>query len=295
VNIRDLHYLVAVAREQHFGRAALACHVSQPTLSTQLKKLEDTLGVTLIERNNRKVLLTPIGETIVAQSQKVLQEIQTLEKLAEEQRDPFGGVFRLGVIPTVAPYLFPKILKPLQKAFPKLELQLTEAQTGVLTPLLDQGQLDAVIMALPTDVDGFEESLLYREPFLFAVSKQHPLANRKQVSVKVLDDEQVLLLEDGHCLRDQALAVCKSQGAVENANFRATSLETLRQMVSANHGITLMPKLAVPKVKGNVSYIPFKENEPHRDIGLCWRATSTRKRLLAKVSRLLVEQNLAGG
>jgi LysR family hydrogen peroxide-inducible transcriptional activator len=290
VNLRDLRYLVAVAEHRHFGRAADACFVSQPTLSTQLKKLEEELGVTLIERTHRQVLLTPVGERVVAQAQKVLREANQLSVIAEEYADPLGGDFRLGVIPTVAPYLLPKILGPIRKELPNLKTQLTEGQTAVISRMLRDGDLDAVILALPLEEDNMVEVKLYEEPFYLAVSRNHPKAGRKHVNVDDLDEEQVLLLEDGHCLRDQALEVCNSHNAVENTNFRATSLETLRQMVAADVGITLMPALAVPsKPPASVRYIPFRGNIPHRDIGLCWRKSSAREPLLERLAEILRE------
>ena len=291
MNIRDLRYLVAVAEHRHFGRAAEACHVSQPTLSTQLKKLEETLGVVLIERTNRQVMLSNVGERIVDQAHRVLREVNQLVNIAEQHRDPFGGDFRLGVIPTVAPYLLPKILGPVRKAFPQLRIQLNEGQTHQIVSRLKQGELDALILALPVEEENVITRALYREPFYFTVSSSHRLAGRKQVGVDDMDGERVLLLEDGHCLRDQALDVCEAHNAVENTNFRATSLETLRQMVRADVGITLMPELAVSKTAG-VRYIPFKgakDNVPHRDVGLCWRNTSTRTELLEQLAELLRE------
>ncbi len=288
MNLRDLKYLVAVAEHRHFGRAAEACFVSQPTLSTQLKKLEEELGVTLIERTNRQVLLTAVGERVVAQAQRVLREANHLKHIAEEYTDPLGGEFRLGIIPTVAPYLLPKILGPIRKHLPNLKTQLTEGQTAVIGRLLREGDLDAVILALPLEEENVVERKLYTEPFYMAVSRSHRLADRKKVSVEDLDDEQVLLLEDGHCLRDQALEVCNSHNAVENTNFRATSLETLRQMVVADVGVTLMPKLAVPaKPAAGIRYIPFRGEVPHRDIGLCWRKSSPREPLLEKLADVL--------
>lgn len=288
MNLRDLKYLVAVADQRHFGRAAQACFVSQPTLSTQLKKLEEELGVTLIERTNRQVLLTAVGERVVAQAQRVLREANQLATIAEEYADPFGGDFRLGIIPTVAPYLLPKILGPIRKSLPTLKIQLTEGQTAVISRLLREGDLDAIILALPLDEEKVVERQLYSEPFYMAVSRNHPLAGKKKVTVADLDHEQVLLLEDGHCLRDQALDVCASNNAVENTNFRATSLETLRQMVVADVGITLMPELAVPaKAAAGIRYIPFRGEIPHRDIGLCWRKSSPREALLDKLAHVL--------
>ncbi len=286
MNLRDLRYLVAVAEHKHFGRAAEACFVSQPTLSTQLKKLEDTLGVTLIERTNRQVMLSPAGEQIVEQAQKVLREVNTLTAMAEQYRDPLGGDFRLGIIPTVAPYLLPKILAPIRRAFPNLRLQLTEAQTAQITRMLKQGDLDAILLALPLNEENVAELELFKEPFLFAAATQHPKAKRANVALSDLEEEEVLLLEDGHCLRDQALDVCNAHKAVENTAFRATSLETLRQMVASNAGITLMPQLAVQK-GGGVRYVPFAGKPPYRVIGLCWRTTSTRLPLLEELGGVL--------
>lgn len=289
MNLRDLRYLVAVAEHKHFGRAAEACFVSQPTLSTQLKKLEAFLGVTLIERSNRQVMLSPAGELIVTQAQKILREVNTLTSMAEQFRDPLGGEFRLGIIPTLAPYLLPKILEPLRAAFPNLRLQLTEAQTAQVTRQLKQGDLDAILLALPLNEENICEVVLFDEPFLFAVGQRHPKAQQSQVTLDDLEDEQVLLLEDGHCLRDQALEVCSTHRATENTNFRATSLETLRQMVAADAGITLMPQLAVQQRDDAVRYIPFAGEPPHRVIGLCWRTTSTRAPLLQEMSDVLAD------
>jgi LysR family hydrogen peroxide-inducible transcriptional activator len=289
MNLRDLKYLIAVAEHRHFGKAADACYVSQPTLSTQIKKLEEELGVVLLERTNRQVMLTPVGERIVAQAQRVLREVNDLVHTAEEFRDPFGGEFRLGLIPTVAPYLLPKILGPIRKSFPNLKIRLTEGQTAVISEQLRSGDLDAVILALPLEEENVVEAELYREPFYFAVSKNHPKAGKREVALSDLDQEQVLLLEDGHCLRDQALEVCNSQNAVENTNFRATSIETLRQMVAADVGITLMPELAIPQRQGAVRYIPFKGSGPHRRIGLCWRGSSSRSALLQDMAGVLRE------
>ena len=287
MNLRDLRYLVAVAEHRHFGRAAEACFVSQPTLSTQLKKLEATLGVTLIERTNRRVMLSPAGEEIVAQAQKILREVNSLTAMAEHYSDPLGGDFRLGIIPTVAPYLLPKILGPIKKAFPNLRLQLTEAQTAQIVRMLKQGDLDAVLLALPLHEENIKEFELFKEPFLFAVSRRHAKARQKHVTLADLEDEEVLLLEDGHCLRDQALDVCNAHRATENVNFRATSIETLRQMVAANAGVTLMPQLAVQNKSAGVCYLPFSGERPGRMIGLCWRATSTRTPLLEGMGAVL--------
>ncbi|MBT5333706.1 MAG: LysR family transcriptional regulator, partial [Gammaproteobacteria bacterium] len=251
MNLRDLRYLVAVAEHRHFGRAAEACFVSQPTLSTQLKKLEETLGVMLIERTNRRVMLSPEGEQIVAQAQRILSEVNTLLALSEQLQDPLGGELRVGIIPTIAPYLLPQILGPIREAFPNLQLQLTEGQTSHITRLLKRGDLDAILLAIPIpDLhdENIEEFELYAEPFYLAVGEHHAKAECQTVTPEDLDGESVLLLEDGHCLRDQALAVCHAHRGVESKSYSATSLETLRQLVGAGMGVTLMPEFAVPLV-----------------------------------------------
>jgi LysR family hydrogen peroxide-inducible transcriptional activator len=292
MNLRDLKYLVAVAEHQHFGRAAEACFVSQPTLSTQLKKLEQTLGVTLIERTNRRVMLSPEGEQIVAQAQRILVEVNSLIAMSEQLRDPMGGELRLGIIPTIAPYLLPKILAPMAAEFPNLNIQLSEGQTSQITRMLKHGDLDAVLLALPLPLqeENIEEFELYTEPFLFAVAADHPKSQRSSVSTGDLQGEEVLLLEDGHCLRDQALAICHAHRGIESSNFSATSLETLRQLVAANMGITLMPELAVAvgsDTQPEVHYIPFEGDVPSRTLGLCWRSSSTRGELLADLAAAL--------
>ena len=287
MNLRDLKYLVAVAEHRHFGRAAEACFVSQPTLSTQLKKLEETLGVTLIERTNRQVMLAAEGEKIVEQAQRILAEVNILTAMSEQIREPMGGDLRLGVIPTIAPYLLPKILGPIGKDYPKLKINLTEGQTAQILRMLKQGELDAVILALPVNEDNVEEFELYDESFLLAVSSNHPKANRSLADTKALEGENVLLLEDGHCLRDQALAICQTNGGVESSGYSATSLETLRELVSAGLGVTLMPELATQcsgDSAASVKYIPFSDQSFSRKVGLCWRKSSTRGELLNEFS-----------
>ena len=297
MNLRDLKYLVAVAKHRHFGRAAEACFVSQPTLSTQLKKLEGRLGVTLIERAGKRVLLTPPGAAIVAEAEQALRHVDALVQIAAQHRHPLGGELRLGVIPTVAPYLLPKILPAVRSAFDELSLKLTEGQTATLLALLDAGDIDAAVLALPSGAAGVCERALYREPFLLAVGAAHPLAGRRGATLADLEAEAVLLLEDGHCLRDQALDVCKTHGAVENTNFRATSIETLREMVAANIGVTLMPLLAVKRDDG-VRYAPFRDADPpQRQVGLIWRASSPRRALMEALAERLVnvmETHLGG-
>lgn len=293
MNLRDLRYLVAVAEHRHFGRAAEACFVSQPTLSTQLKKLEETLGIVLFERGNRRVMLTPEGEQVVQQTQRILVELNALTALSEQLRDPLGGDLRVGIIPTIAPYLLPKVLAPLRKAFPNLRIQLTEGQTANITRMLKQGELDATLLALPLGEENVNETPLYDEDFVLAVPAGHPKAQLAEVDANDLEGEEVLLLEDGHCFRDQALEVCQAHYGIENKSYSATSLETLRQLVAAGVGVTLIPQLAVPEdasPSDNVRYIPFKArggDRPMRSLGLCWRASSTRSELLQEVASVL--------
>lgn len=297
MNLRDLRYLVAVAEHRHFGRAAEACFVSQPTLSTQLKKLEETLGIVLFERSNRRVMLTPEGEQVVQQTQRILVELNALTALSEQLQDPLGGDLRVGIIPTVAPYLLPKVLAPLRDAFPNLKIQLAEGQTANITRMLKHGDLDATLLALPLGEENVEEVALFDEDFIFAVPADHPKAQLSEVDAQDLEGEEVLLLEDGHCFRDQALEVCQAHRGIESKNYSATSLETLRQLVAAGVGVTLIPQLAVPeeiKPSDRVRYIPFKirskahgAEHPMRTLGLCWRASSTRSELLQDVASVL--------
>lgn len=286
MNLRDLRYLIALADLRHFGKAAAACFVSQPTLSMQIKKLEESLGVPLLERAARQVLLTATGERVVEQARRVLREVQVLERVAQQARDPFRGELRLGIIPTVAPYLLPSALPKLRKALPDIKLQLIEAQTATLVRLLVTGEVEAVIVALPLDIERCVQRSLYVEPFLLAVAKDHPKARRKFVTIADLAGEQVLLLEDGHCLRDQALDICSAAGAEENTSFRATSLETLRQMVSAGAGVTLMPERAMNGA--DIRFLPFRgADAPHRVIGLVWRESSARSAVLNTLAAAL--------
>lgn len=288
MNLRDLKYLLAVAEHRHFGRAAEACFVSQPTLSTQLKKLEEFLGVVLVERTNRQVLLTPVGERIVAQAAVVLREVDEIQRIAAQSRDPFGGELRVGIIPTVAPYLLPRILPRLRTAFPALQLLLHEGQTLTICEKLRRGELDALILALPVELEYVSIRPLYDEDFLLAVHPSDPLAQHNRIDIEMISRKPLLLLEDGHCFRDQALDVCKSSGAVENTSFSATSIETLRQMVSSQVGITLMPALAVHEEDADIAYVRFDAPPPHRRIGLVWRESSSRSELMEAIAEVLV-------
>lgn len=280
MNLRDLEYLVAVDSYRHFHKAADACFVSQPTLSGQLKKLEQHLGVQLVERGRRqRVLLTPVGQQVVARARRMLQEAQEIEQLARLSQDPFYGPLRLGLIPTLAPYLLPHIVRPLKQAWPELELLLQEVQTLPLLAQLGEGLLDAGLLALPVSGEGLVTRPLFEEPFWLAAYPEHPLAGRKRIKVADLRDETLLLLDDGHCFRDQALEICFSAGAHEKTSFRGTSLETLRQMVSARSGLTLLPELAIGADHQDLIMIPFAEPQPTRSVGLVWRQGSPRTKV----------------
>ena len=279
MNLRDLRYLVALADERHFGRAAERCHVSQPTLSAQLRKLEDYLGVPLIERQPRRVSMTETGDKVVARARRLLQEADAIVELCRADRDPLAGELRLALIPTVGPYLLPKVVTRLKRALPRLKLLLYEYQTAQLLEKLRDGEIDLGILALPVPTDGLESLVLYEEAFVLAAPDSHPLAKRDKVRVDDLKNETLLLLEDGHCLRDQALEVCSRIRVNEEEDYRATSLETLRQMVAAGHGITLLPQLATTGPRGatrGLKVRPFTHPAPARSIGAVWRKSTTR-------------------
>jgi len=289
MNLRDLLYLAAVAKHLHFGRAAEECNISQPTLSMQLKKLEDTLGVQLFERTNKSVMLTPIGKDITQRAERILSEAAQIRTLAKASKDPFAGEIRLGIFPTLAPYLLPTLMPKLKKQFPKLNILLVEEKTPLLIEKLTSGELDAAILAMPVAND-FAQMRLFEEPFLLAVPSSHKLAGKKSIALSDISNETMLLLEDGHCLREQALEVCHMIGAGESKNFRATSLETLRHMVASGGGITLIPKLATLDGDLNLRYVHFKKPAPSRTIGLYWRKTSAREPLLKEIGAGMQKQ-----
>ncbi|MCP1584950.1 LysR family transcriptional regulator [Pseudoxanthomonas mexicana] len=277
MNLRDLKYLVALADHKHFGRAAAACYVSQPTLSTQIKKLEDELGVPLVERAPRKVMLTPAGRDAAERARRIVAEVEQMKEAARRSQDPEAGTVRLGMFPTLGPYLLPHVVPRIRARFPHLELLLVEEKSDVLLSRLREGKLDAGLLALPVADDQLHTEFLFEEPFLLAVPESHPLAQRGSLTLAELSHQQLLLLEDGHCLREQALDVCRLSGANEKSEFRATSLETLRQMVAADVGITLLPTLAVkPPVarSPNIHLLGFSDSHPSRRIAMVWRKSS---------------------
>lgn len=292
MNIRDLRYLVALAEHRHFGHAAEACFVSQPTLSTQIKKLEEELGVALVERAPRRVMLTPVGRDIAERARAILDQVDQLRQAAQRSRDPEAGTVRLGLFPTLGPYLLPHVVPLLRQRFPQLELLLVEEKTEVILAQLREGRLDAGVLALPVHDDQLHVEALFKEPFVLAVPEHHALADRASLDLDDLAEESLLLLEDGHCLRDQALDVCRLAGAGEKTGFRATSLETLRQMVAANVGITLLPSLAVkPPVppSGNIRLVPFTGRAPSRQIAMVWRRSSAMSDFLGKLAGVFRE------
>jgi LysR family hydrogen peroxide-inducible transcriptional activator len=290
MNLRALQYFVKLAELQHFSRAAEACFVSQPTLSTQIMKLEEELGVQLVERIPRKVKLTPVGQEIADRARHVLRDIDQIHMAARRSRDPETGSLRLGIFPTLAPYLLPHVVPGIRQRFPSLKLQLAEEKTEDILRLLDNGELDAALLALPLDDDGLEVEILFEEPFMLAMPRSHPLVDKPDIGLDDLDGRELLLLADGHCLRDHALEVCALAGAHERVDFHATSMETLRQMVAAEVGITLMPILAVKPpiaITENMVLRPFSRPAPSRTIALVWRRSSPLGDLMRNLAKCL--------
>ena len=292
MTLRELQYIVAVADTGNFSRAAETVHVSQPTLSAQVRKLEETLGVTLFERAPRRVLPTDVGEQVVAHARRILSETEALRETANAARDPLSGRFRLGAIPTLAGYLFPTLVPQVARALPELRLVLVEEKTDVLVSRLRGGRLDAALLALPLPDESLEWTKLFDDPFFLAVSDTDPMAGRRSVRAGDLEGQSLLLLEDGHCLRDQSLAVCGVTGAAEDADFRATTLETLRQMVLAGSGRTLMPGVAMPDNRRGMAadglrYVPFEGRGMSREIVLAWRGTTRRGAVIEAVAGML--------
>lgn len=284
MNLRDLQYLTALAEYRHFGRAAEASFVSQPTLSTQIRKLEDELGVTLVERGPRQAMLTPVGKAVVERARDALGQVDEIRRIAKRMRDPEAQTLRLGLFPTLGPYLLPHALPEVRKRYPRLDLLLVEEKTDAILTRLREGRLDAVIVALPVPDDGLHTEFLFEEPFVLATPAGHPLAAKRSLVVDDLVNRDLLLLEEGHCLREQALAVCQLAGAAERGGFRATSLETLRYMVAGGTGITLLPVLATQPPTAPVeglSLTPFSKNAPSRRVAMLWRDSAASQDLLA--------------
>jgi LysR family hydrogen peroxide-inducible transcriptional activator len=286
MNLKDLKYLVALADTGHFGRAAERTFVSQPTLSAQLKKLEEYLGVKLVERHPKNVQLTDVGKQVVARARRMLNEGDEIIALARNNTDPLAGKLKVALIPTVGPYLLPRVMQKIRKALPNLGLMLYERQTEDLLKRLRDGELDLGIVALPVELEGLEARALYQEDFTVALPNSSPLAQKSSIKVADLKGQTLLLLEDGHCLRDQALEVCNRVDIREAEDFRASSLETLRHMVVAGLGVTLMPELAVESPFGSqrgLTIRQFAKPAPSRTVGAVWRKSSTRAAAIGAV------------
>lgn len=288
MNIRDLQYLVAVHDLNNFSKAAERCHVSQPTLSGQLKKLEEELGASLMERSTRQILFTQLGEGVVSQARNILLGVEHIKNLARQSDDPMSGDFHLGLIPTIGPFLLPLVMPALNSEFPNLNLYLYELRTEQLIQKLLKGQLDAAILAKLSWDHPVQERHLYDENMNLAVVDSDPLASQPNpVSREVLEDRDVLMLEDGHCLRDQAMGVCFSAGAIEDNRFQATSMDTLLHMVATGAGMTLIPELACNTDISGIKYLTFDEPRPNREIVMLMRNNSARKTAIEGIANVI--------
>ncbi|AHV93515.1 LysR family transcriptional regulator [Bordetella holmesii] len=303
MTLTELKYIVAVARERHFGRAAEACFVSQPTLSVAIRKLEDELGVTLFERGGAEVGVTPIGQRIVAQAQKVLEESASIKEIARQGHDPLEGPLRVGVIHTIGPYLLPRLVPEQIARTPQMPLLLQENFTVRLVELLRQGEIDCAIMALPLPEAGLVTQPLYDEPFLVAVPHDHEWAQRKSIDAQDLKQQTMLLLGSGHCFRDQVLEVCPELSRFSATSdgiqrtFEGSSLETIRHMVAAGIGVTVLPVTAVPEhpsSKSLLSYVPFEGQAPTRRVVLAWRRSFPRLTAVEALAQAVYACGLPG-
>jgi len=293
MNLRDLKYLVTVADTHHFGRAAERCFVSQPTLSGQIKKLEEELGLTIFERTKHSVETTHIGEVIVAQARQVLEQADALKQLAKSYQDPLVGPLRMGIIPTLSPYLMPLILKPLQQKYPQIKLILSEELTDTLLTRLRKHEIDAAVLAKQIDDPDFESIPLFDEPFWLVHPQDHPLSKKKNIVQADLDCSDLLLLSEGHCLAEQMMSIChmqqrSSQG--DMADLRASSLETLLQMVEAGFGSTLLPALALKSysaIDRGVTARQLKLPNAYRRVSLVYRRSFPRRQALEAFAEIV--------
>ncbi len=284
MNLRDLKYIVEVAREKNFARASAKVFVSQPALSMQIKKLEETLGVEIFERDKQNFLITPVGAEIIKKAEIILQESEEIKMIAKNSKDPHKGEIRIGAFPTVASYFLPNFVKNIHKKFPHLKIFLIEAKSDELIAKLKNGELDFCLLAMPIADDNLIGEKIFSEKFLLATPKGHPFSKKSKIQIKELKNQELMLLEDGHCLRDQALEICSMVRAYENQDFRATSLETLRQMVANGTGITLIPEIAV-RSDDKISYVKIF-NAPFRTIGIHYRKSSVQKNLIKEIIKL---------
>jgi len=301
MTLTELRYLVAVARERHFGRAAEACHVSQPTLSVAIKKLEEELDVKIFERSSNEIAVTPLGQEIVRQAQVVIEQAQLIKEIAKRGRDPLAGPLRLGVIYTIGPYLLPELVRQVIERTPQMPLLLQENFTVKLLDMLRSGELDCAILAEPFPDAGLAIAPLYDEPFRIAVPASHPLAQRQTVSAEELKQETMLLLGNGHCFRDHVLEVCPEFARFASGaegiqrSFEGSSLETIKHMVAAGMGITVVPELSVPAdPPPHLKFPHFAEPVPSRRVVLAWRRSFTRYEAIAALRNAVMACGLAG-
>src|SRR6218665_1141188 len=301
MTLTELRYIVAVAREHHFGRAAEACFVSQPTLSVSIKKLEEELDVKIFERGANEGSVTPLGEEMVGQAEMVIEQAAAIKEIAKRGKDPVSGPLRLGVIYTIGPYLLPDLVRQAIDRVPQMPLMLQENFTAKLLDMLRTGELDCAIMAEPFPDTGLAVAPLYDEPFMVAVPKTHSLAKRKHVSAEELKQETMLLLGTGHCFRDHVLEVCPEYARFSSdaegirKSFEGSSLETIKYMVASGMGITVVPQLSVPpEPHPHIAYIPFEEPVPTRRVVLAWRRSFTRSEAIAPLRNAISACELAG-
>ena len=300
MTLTELRYIVAVAQEKHFGRAAQRCHVSQPTLSIAIKKLEEELGVSLFDRSSSEILMTESGAAIVSQAQRVLEEAEVIRHLANAEQNQLEGSFRLGLIFTVAPYLLPRLIVSMRHVAPKMPLFLEENYTAVLTDLLKRGELDAVVVAEPYAEAGIETIALYDEPFFVIVPKGHPFEELDSVSTADLAEENVLLLSEGNCMRDQVLESCSKLASRQRilglANtLQGSSINTIRHMVASGLGISVLPSTGITDNDHLLfSIVPFRQPAPSRRIVLAYRRNFVRPQAVAAIADAVKASNLAG-
>jgi LysR family transcriptional regulator, hydrogen peroxide-inducible genes activator len=303
MTLTELKYIVAVAREKHFGRAAEACFVAQPTLSVAIKKLEDELGVAIFERGGSEISVTPIGAQIIAQAEHVLEQTAFIKNIAKQNKDPLVGPLRVGVIYTIAPYLLPQLVPTLIERVPQMPLVLQENFTVRLIEMLRAGELDAAIMALPFNEQGLMVRPLYDEPFMIALPRHHQWAERQKISSEELKSETMLLLGAGHCFRDQVLEVCPEMSRFSTSGggiartFEGSSLETIRHMVASGIGITVLPQASVPSAPGAdnmLRYLPFDDPQPSRRVVIAWRKSFTRAEAIEAVRQAVLACKLNG-
>jgi len=301
MTLTELRYIVAVARERHFGRAAQSCFVSQPTLSVAIKKLEEELGVVLFERGPGEVTVTPVGQRVVEQAQRVLEEASRVKDLAQSAKDPLAGPLRLGTIYTIGPYLLPKLVPILRRRAPTMQLLIQENYTHRLSEALKQGEVDAIVVAAPFSEAGVATRPLYDEPFLVALPHGHPLERKKHISADELARESLLLLGAGHCFRDQVLDLCSSvqrgpRGPIART-LEGGSLETIRQMVASGVGVTVLPSTSVAPGEGSgadlIRVRPFTRPVPDRRVLLAWRKSFPRPQAIEALREAILECDLS--